>query len=122
VVTLKIKLGRAREGGGALRYPLLTRRRTLGLATDDGRVLGEAALGLWDLADVREPVRLLGLAVSGLEPRRFEQLELFPARADHLGPTLDAIERRFGAGAIHRAVSVREKLVPSDRKKRGERP
>jgi hypothetical protein len=101
---------------------LLTRRRTLGLATDDGRVLAEAALGLWDLADVREPVRLLGLSVSGLEFRRVEQLELFPARGDELGPTLDAIERRFGAGAIRRAVSVPPKLVPSDRKKRGEGP
>src|SRR6202000_3392092 len=60
-VTLKIKLGTARrrrearvgEGDEPV-YPLLTRSRTLRVATDDGREIRETALALWDAAGITE--------------------------------------------------------------------
>jgi DNA polymerase-4 len=130
VVTLKIKLGTRRghktsrlagEGSEPI-YPLLTRRRTLRAPTDDGSVIRQTALELWDRADVGEPVRLLGVAVSGIEPRAKEQLELFvPDKPrDKLGLALDAIQAKFGRGAIRRAAADPGKIAPGMTKKRGE--
>ena len=141
-VTLKIKLAR-RRGDRASRieaqstepiYPVLTRSKTLARPTDDGALIREVAVALWDGAALGEPVRLLGVSLSNLEARAFEQLELFaPQRptfaaagvaaerpADRLGPALDAIAERFGDDAIRRAVDTPEKVTPSMRKKRGE--
>lgn len=129
-VTLKIKLGK-RRGARRARlpgeneepvYPLLTRQRSLHEPTDDGAVIRKVALELWDAAHVDEPVRLLGVSLSGLEKRSHEQLDLFaPARPlDKLGPALDAIQARFGRGAIGRAVDEPGKVTPSMQKKRGE--
>ena len=129
-VTLKIKLGRARGariarvtgGGEEPRYPLLTRSRSLAEPTDDGAMIRDIAVALWDAAAVTEPVRLLGVSLSGLESREHEQLELFDAArsSDRLGPALDAIQARFGHKAIGRAVATPDKITPSMQKKRGE--
>jgi DNA polymerase IV len=129
-VTLKIKLGR-RRGGRAARiggeaeepdYPLLTRARSLDRPTDDARVIREVVILLWDAAAIGEPVRLLGVTLSGLSPREAEQLELFPDqdRSARLGPALDRIQDRFGRRAIGRAVDELGKATPGTRKKRGE--
>ena len=129
-VTLRIKLGLARGrrvSRGPLPesepiYPLLTRSKTLPQPTDDGRVLREVAVRLWDEAGIREPVRLLGISLSNLERAEHEQLELFRSqRKDRLGRTLDAIVERFGENAISRAVAAPGKLTPSGQRKRGER-
>ncbi len=131
-ITLKIKLGQARtrraarvpgEQGDEPVYPLLTRAKTLRVPTDDGRVIREVALELWDTAKVGEPVRLLGISVSQLSPSQQSQLDLFtessrPKR--QLGVALDAIRERFGKDAIGPAVSRFDKLTPTMRKKRGE--
>lgn len=124
-VTLKVKLGRRRqdvvEPLARELYPQLTRRRTLAEATDDGGLLRAQALELWQQAGVSEPIRLLGLSVSNLEPRRDRQLALFGEdQRGELGVVLDAIERRFGRSAIRRAVDLPEKLTPTLRRKRGE--
>jgi DNA polymerase IV len=129
-VTLKVKLGKkrgartSRLAGEAEepRYPLVTRSKTVPAATDDGALIREVALALWDAAGIAEPVRLVGVSVSGLERREAEQLELFaqPGRRDRLGLALDAIQARFGRDAIGRAVPEPEKLTPSMQKKRGE--
>jgi DNA polymerase-4 len=129
-VTLRVKLAR-RRGGRPSRlapraeepiYPMLTRQKTLAQPTDDGAVLREVAVALWDALALGEPVRLLGVSLSGLERRAEEQLELFspPRPKDRLGPALDAIHARFGQDAIRRAVEAPEKVTPSMRKKRGE--
>lgn len=129
-VTLRIKLGAARgrrisrgpEPESEPVYPLLSRSKTLLQATDSGRVLRDVAVALWDEARIREPVRLLGVSLSNLEPAENEQLELFrPKREDRLGPTLDAIVERFGVKAISRAVEAPVKITPTSRRKRGER-
>jgi len=130
VVTLKMKLGTRRGSRGARLagedaepiYPLLTRRKTLAEPTDDGAVIRQAALALWDQTALEEPVRLLGVSLSGLERRDHAQLDLFAPRRplDRLGPALDAIEERFGKGAIRRAVDAPGKLTPGMTKKRGE--
>jgi len=140
-VTLKIKLGQARSrriarvpgsDGDEPVYPLLTRAKTLRVPTDDGRVIREVALGLWDAAKITEPVRLLGVSVSQLSPTQQTQLELFaessgpspsgvPMRPQRqLGVALDAIRERFGRDAIGPAVSRFDKVTPSLKKKRGD--
>jgi hypothetical protein len=104
-------------------YPLLTRAKTLRLPTDDGRVIREVALELWDAAKIAEPVRLLGVSVSQLSASQQAQLDLFTASAPpkrQLGLALDAIRERFGRDAIGPAVGRFDKLTPSMRKKRGE--
>ncbi len=129
-VTLKAKLGQrrgakpARTGGEPNEpvYPSLTRQRALDAATDDGARIREVALSLWDELALTEPVRLLGVSVSGIEAAGAEQLDLFArqSKSRHLGPALDAIEERFGRGAISRAVDAPDKITPSMQKKRGE--
>src|SRR5690606_27626372 len=100
-------------------YPLVTRSRTLPRATQDGALIRDVAVQLWDAARLGEPVRLLGVSVSNLE--RGAQLELFARRPDALGRALDAITERFGERAISRAVERPEKITPGRRRKRGER-
>ena len=131
-ITLKIKLGQSRtrraarvpgETGDEPVYPLLTRAKTLRVPTDDGRVIREVALALWDTAKVGEPVRLLGVSVSQLSAAQQTQLDLFtettrPKR--QLGVALDAIRERFGRDAIGPAVGRFDKVTPSMRKKRGD--
>jgi DNA polymerase-4 len=128
-VTMKAKLGKAqgrREsrgsgGGSEPSYPLVTRSRTLERPTDDGSVIRAVAVALWDGAGIREPVRLLGVSLSGLERPSAVQLELFAAPKSALGKTLDAITERFGDGAISRAVERPHKITHGRSKKRGER-
>jgi DNA polymerase IV len=130
-VTLKIKLAKARgrriargsNGGDEPLYPLLTRRKTLEAPTNDGTRIREVAVALWDAAQVREPVRLLGVSVSALENGAGEQLDLFAAPArprDGLGPALDAIQHKFGRKAIGRAVTDPGKVTHGSARKRGE--
>jgi DNA polymerase-4 len=125
-VTLKAKLGRARvTQRGERRYPLVTRSRTLDIATDDASTIRDVALELWHGSGVVEPVRLLGVSVSGLCRGRTEQLDLFAqssaeAPRPKLGPVLDAIQSRFGRHAIGHAVRTPQKASPTHQRKRGE--
>lgn len=125
VVTVKIKLARRREVQHVRPqhlYPLVTHRTTLGRATDEASVIERAAVQLWQERKIEEPVRLVGLSVSGLGPAHVEQLGLFLEGNQHakLGPTLDAIQRRFGESALRRGPKTPEKVTPTSRIKRGE--
>jgi DNA polymerase IV len=143
-ISIKIKLARSRgthegriSGEREPDYPLLSRSRSLEEPTADGALLRRVALELWKRARIGEPVRLLGVTLSSLQPdlsrpTEDNQLSLFgPAadpsrdaarRSEALGKTLDAIEAKFGRHALHRAVRTPEKLTQSDRRKVGEEP
>jgi DNA polymerase IV len=129
-ITLKVKLGRATRrrpdrnasNDDAPAYPQLTRARTIAEHTNDGAEIRRVAAALWDEVGTGEPIRLVGVAVSGLRPERRSQLELFdePRARRRLGDTLDAIEVRFGRGAIRRGARAPDKLTPSAQRKRGQ--
>lgn len=63
-VVLKWRLGRRRQAGPR-GYPARTRQATLAIATDDGGEIARVAISLLEDA-LAEPVRLLGVGVSGL--------------------------------------------------------
>lgn len=126
-IVLKWRWGRrVREGPNG--YPARSRQRTLLEPTDDGGVIAEVARSL--LADALiEPVRLIGVGVSGLvEPAPAgRQLALFdaelpndpeasaegavsdprliraPARKRRLNHALDVLADRFGDQVVRRA-------------------
>jgi DNA polymerase-4 len=114
-IVLKWRIGRrVREGPRG--YPARTRQRTLSEPTDDGEVVARVARGL--LADALvEPVRLIGVGVSGLVDAEGvgRQLALFdePAAASSEAPAsgrrrrlnraLDSLADRFGEGVVRRA-------------------
>jgi len=131
-ITLKVKLAHAQgtfldrnsNDDGAPRYPLVTRSKTLPQAIQDGTQMRAVVLALWRQAQVKAPLRLLGVSVSQLEPSREAQLELFSGgrKHDRLGKAIDAIQERYGQGAIRRAVDAPEKLTPSKQAKPGDLP
>jgi len=115
-VVLKWRLGR-RQRAGARGYPARTRQSTLAEATDDGAMIAAVARDLLGDA-LAEPVRLLGVGVSGLiEAAEADhgQLSLFePAdealrgsgsggRRGRLNRALDSLADRFGEGVVRRA-------------------
>lgn len=129
-ITLKLKLGKAeRRGPDRTRpfeqapiYPQLTRSRTLHQPTNDGGEIRRVAVALWDELGPMPPIRLLGVSASALENAGEGQLELFQSQrpARRLYEAMDAIESRFGRGAIRRGMSAPEKVTPSSSRKRGE--
>jgi DNA polymerase-4 len=114
-VVLKWRIGRrAREGPRG--YPVRSRQLTLPEPIDDGDVVASVARSLLTDA-LAEPVRLLGVGVSGLveSAGRATQLGLFdiddaasekkkaPPRRRRLNRALDALADRFGDDVIRRA-------------------
>ena len=124
-VVLKLKLA-ARRRPGPRGFDLLTRRRTLPEATDDGEMLYRTACALLDRAALACPIRLLGVGVTQLEPHVAKQGDLFGKREDvpkrdRLNQALDAVAERFGAGTVVRAGAAPvERAGLSLQKKRGE--
>jgi DNA polymerase IV len=122
-VTLKLKLAR-RLGAG--RFPLVTRALTLAAATDDGAVVLRAARRLLARAALREPVRLVGVAVSRLEGAEASaQLGLAlageeGARRARLNAAIDRIHQRFGETALSRGADSPERAGLSVQIKRGD--
>jgi DNA polymerase-4 len=105
-VVLKLKLAR-RRAPGPRGYPLLTRRTSLSEPTDDGDRIAREAIGLLAHADLVEPIRLIGVGVTNLEPADPEQLDLLAGgqreRRRALNRTLDSLADRFGSDAVRRA-------------------
>ncbi len=92
-------------------FRLLTRQRMLPEATDSAGPLLETAVALLDEVDLRQPMRLVGLAafelIEGAAPA---QLGLFGARETarrrDLDRTLDGLRARFGRDAVRRASDL----------------
>ena len=113
-VVLKWRIGR-RVKEGPRGYPARTRQITLTQPTDDGDIVARSARSLLTDALV-EPVRLLGVGVSGLvdEKESSRQLALFaeeavgkaavaPPRRRRLNRALDQLADRFGDDVVKRA-------------------
>jgi len=124
-VVLKLKLAQRRRPGPR-GFDLVTRRATLPTATDDGDAIYREARRLLERAALAEPVRLLGVGVTGLEPHAAQQPGFFDepaadARRDRLNRALDAVAERFGAGSVVRAgAAPAERAGLSLQIKRGE--
>jgi DNA polymerase-4 len=117
-VVVKVKLARSLGGG---RFPLLTRRTTLGEPTDDGATIGRAALDLWTRHRPRAAVRLVGVTAAGITSPP-TQLPLFAGAArqgQSLNAALDRIVARFGPDSIARG-GARPTRGLTTRLKRGE--
>ncbi len=114
VVVLKMKLT---ERIGPGKFRLLTRRTTLGEPTDDGKVLSDAALALWDAHRPRGAIRLVGITASGIVAADAGQLGLFGPGVDRraaLNTALDRLIARFGDDAVARGgVHVERDLTAS---------
>ncbi len=108
-VVLKLKLGR-RVTQGPRGYPLLTRRTTLPEPTDDGGEIAATARRLLARAELREPVRLIGVGVTNLVSRP-EQLSLFAEprgreRRARLNRALDQLSEKYGPKVVRRGGSA----------------
>jgi len=106
---------KAKTVGVKIRYgnfETITRRHTFRAATDVTADLLEAACLLFDRWARRgfRPVRLIGMGATNLEERADEQLDLFAApsreRDKRLDRALDALQDRFGGGAIQRGTAA----------------
>ncbi len=90
-------------------FSTITRSRTAE-PTQDGLVIYRAARALFDRVALRQPVRLIGLSVSGLGPAGEGQLSLLGpdvARRERLARALDGLTKRFGDGSIRPASVLR---------------
>ncbi len=120
-VSLKLRNGR---------FQTRSRRITLTRATNETAVLWRAARTLFDdWAQQPQPLRLLGVGVSGLSDSNRvselsvgvgEQLELFgrdeTARGQRLDATVDAIRSRFGEQALVRGAAYQANKSQSNDK------
>jgi DNA polymerase-4 len=87
-------------------FHTVTRNLTFPTPTNSGGAVFRAAMGLLDrLGRLPQPVRLVGVTVSGLAPADLVQVSLFGeeelnARVDQV---VDAINERFGEGTVRQA-------------------
>ena len=97
-------------------FRTLTRARTLPAFTDSGQALFETAWALFEAVHGERRVRLLGVTASGMDEG--PQMGLFAPKAEGVDRVLDAVNDRFGEGAVVRASLLREDAgdVPRDRK------
>ncbi len=147
-VVLKVKLARRKTWGTRVvgnhdLFPVLSRQTRLSSATTDASEIRDTATFLFRKLALTEPVRLIGVTLTDLEPIHDpRQLGLFdrppsPAqlagtklskgtvkgtgekRGEALGRAMDAITKKFGDGVIGRAAGKMEKVTASNKIKHG---
>ncbi|WP_295443642.1 hypothetical protein [uncultured Thiodictyon sp.] len=99
-----------------------TRQRRLPRHSDDARTLFAAAWSLFEAGHWHgKPVRLIGLGIADLGAPEPVQPDLFDSAAERptdsererrLTVAVDRINARFGAGALHRGVSLTDPVDP----------
>jgi DNA polymerase IV len=109
-------------------FTTITRRRTAEPTQDGLRIYREASL-LLDRVALEQPVRLIGLSVSGLGTPGEGQLSLLgpdAPRRERLARALDSVAERFGEESIRPASLLgserRRRIGYSERPLRPERP
>jgi DNA polymerase IV len=116
VVTLKIRFAD---------FSTYTRAHS-GEPTQDGLRIYQEACGLLDRVRLVQPVRLIGLSVSGLGTAGQGQLPLFgpdAVRQERLGRALDRLAERFGGDAVRPASLLgRRRSRPAAERQGGESP
>jgi DNA polymerase IV len=89
-------------------FKTITRQQQLKPACCDAFSLRRAALALFQNETISQPVRLIGVGVSGLCDRPAEQLSLFDEdsedreKKEHLSRSVDALRAKFGDAAVGR--------------------
>lgn len=92
-------------------FTTVTRARTLAAPTAQTRAVWQAAVALLDrLPRPGQPLRLLGVGVSGFEAAAHDQAELFSATPEDaaVDRVADSIRERFGTDAMRRAGALRK--------------
>jgi DNA polymerase-4 len=87
-------------------FHTVTRNLTFPTPTNSGGDVFRAAMGLLDrLGRLPQPVRLVGVSVSGLAPADLVQVSLFGEEELHarVDQVVDAINERFGEGTVRQA-------------------
>ena len=92
-------------------FTTITRSKTLGEATDVGRVVYDTALALYDALGLqRARLRLVGVRVEGIADPAGQQHQLQLGEREHgwrdAEQAMDRAARRFGAGSVRPATLV----------------
>jgi nucleotidyltransferase/DNA polymerase involved in DNA repair len=100
-------------------FRTITRARTMAEPTDSGEALFDTVWVLFGAAHGERRVRLLGVSASGL--LRGSQLGLFAPAPRGVDRALDAVNDRFGDGAVQRASLLRKGDDPGTDDRKGSR-
>ncbi|HEY7654967.1 MAG TPA: DNA polymerase IV [Methylomirabilota bacterium] len=95
-------------------FSTLTRRHTDD-PTQDGLLIYRRARALLERIPLRQPVRLIGLSVSGLGPAAAGQLSLLEPdtlRRERLARAMDRVTARFGPASLRPASLLRDPHRP----------
>jgi len=101
-------------------FATITRQQTLDKAGDADQAIFDAGLRLLkeELARGRQPVRLIGIGVSGLVAagRQMDMLDSSAERLERLNRAIDRIRNKYGFGAIQTGRTLRLRdIFPNDK-------
>jgi DNA polymerase-4 len=95
-------------------FTTITRRLTLGQATDSDQVIFDCGVRLLDraLTGAKQPVRLIGIEVSELTAgEQMDMLDGSARRQESLDKAIDRIRKKYGFTAIQTGRTLRLKDI-----------
>ena len=96
-------------------FTTITRSHTLKHASDTDRAITDTGLGLLNkaLAQEKQPVRLIGIGVSGFTEtgRQMDMLDTSAQRQEQLNKAIDRIRNKYGFAAIQTGSTMRLKDI-----------